>query len=389
MIHFDAHPDLACPAIPAAAVFTPRHPVAPHQSDLYELLDSRASGISEWILPLVLAAQLEEIEWIKPDFSTQLPPGRHVFHVGANDSNWKSNGKPTHFVDLGPHAQLKVDWNHPYYLEDDSAVPSKDLALSQALKLHVTELSEENPALSFKNVIAENSEYWVLDICLDYFSCCNPYLSDIDNIDSALTKAFLSVVSTSSINRATLDTDILEKIEPTAYTGQIQDFQTGLRKALEATSEVEFLHAARLLSMYYSSNEVCQQLLLTLRELILLYGETAREAVIEAIPFWHMPHATSSSKDAVIDESMRRVRQSLEGFFHDPASPHPPPFLITIARSTDDGFAPASVVERLQSQVLGMLQEIFHPCYEYQGESYAIRVTRDYGEWEGSTIPLS
>jgi hypothetical protein len=34
--------------------------------NLYELLDSTASGIAEWILPLMLAANLTDVHWIRP-----------------------------------------------------------------------------------------------------------------------------------------------------------------------------------------------------------------------------------------------------------------------------------------------------------------------------------
>ena len=56
LVHFDAHPDLACPNIPAVACFTPRQNIDGDQH-LYELLDARASGIAEWILPLTLSDQ--------------------------------------------------------------------------------------------------------------------------------------------------------------------------------------------------------------------------------------------------------------------------------------------------------------------------------------------
>lgn len=70
LCHIDAHPDLACPSkgIPAGACFRPRDEWTVsnenhnEQEDetrcgcLYELLDLSSTGISEWILPMVLAA---------------------------------------------------------------------------------------------------------------------------------------------------------------------------------------------------------------------------------------------------------------------------------------------------------------------------------------------
>ena len=71
LCHIDSHPDLACPSngIPAGACFRPRDEwtiqVPSENKDekgetrsgcLYELLDLSTTGISEWILPMVLAA---------------------------------------------------------------------------------------------------------------------------------------------------------------------------------------------------------------------------------------------------------------------------------------------------------------------------------------------
>ena len=65
MIHFDAHPDLACPPqCPFVACFTPRREMAVTQKNLYELLDRSETGIAEWIIPLVVAAELFKINWV-------------------------------------------------------------------------------------------------------------------------------------------------------------------------------------------------------------------------------------------------------------------------------------------------------------------------------------
>ena len=78
MMHFDSHPDLACPSanVPAAACFQPRKEwqqstttttecsnsttKQEHESrNLYEYLDLDRSGIAQWILPLVLSGDLD------------------------------------------------------------------------------------------------------------------------------------------------------------------------------------------------------------------------------------------------------------------------------------------------------------------------------------------
>jgi UPF0489 domain len=140
MFHFDAHPDLACPAnVPAAACFTPRNTVFPeegegedddasnnsddshndptnHQKNLYELLDDTTTGIAEWILPLVLAGNLRYVEWVKPCFSNQMDVGDYHYSVGVKDepqSGSHSTKLVKCFLDLSKMARIKVDLLHP------------------------------------------------------------------------------------------------------------------------------------------------------------------------------------------------------------------------------------------------------------------------------------
>jgi hypothetical protein len=383
MVHFDAHPDLACPAIPVIACYTPRQPID-GEKNLYELLDARASGIAEWILPLTLAAQLQTIEWIKPEFSKQLPCGRHSFQVGVHDPSW-NGAKPSHFLDMGLGALLKVDWNHPYYLDDNEVVPGVDLALTQGLTLHVTELNSESHELVLGASENTTSEPWILDICLDYFACWNPYLSDIDEVDPELTDAFLEVM-----NHCTLFGDPnqlpMDSKASTAYMEQVHDFRNILHEVLKATNPDDALIMGTKLTRYYASPQICQRLIRMLRERIQTHGHSALKLVLEAIPFWNMPHAVSSTGSAAIEKSMDTVERSLQRFLQNQPYEVARPFLITIARSTCDGFAPATVVEGIQDGVLAMLDRLFNVDGK-RHTTQCLRITKDYGEWEGSMLP--
>jgi len=391
MIHFDAHPDLACPTIPARGCFTPRQTMD-GESNFYEMLDARPSGIAEWILPLTLAAQLRTIEWIKPKFSKQLPCGRHSIQVGVHDPTWTgSSRKPSHFLDLGYGGQLKVDWYHPYYLDDETVVvvPATDLALSQTLTLFVTELNNEHPDLALgtpKDFMA--TEPWILDICLDYFACWNPYLSDIDSIDTELTVSFLEVMRHSKVfgdaNQRTMDPAVSR-----VYIEELHDFRNLLHQVLiaEDPGSAPDIETSRLFR-YYDSPSLGKQLIENLDSHIRRNGETALKVVLEAIPFWNMPHSVTSKETEAIEKSILQVETSLRRFLNN--NPHcrvPPPFLITIARSTSDGFAPAEVVEGIQDRVLAMLNRLFTIDLTPPGGEQYLRITKDYDEWEGSVLP--
>ncbi len=126
MVHFDSHPDLACPGenIPALACFLPRkewdssccsghHNCGEYEScgsmcrvnndgdddhhhdetkNLYELLDTSQGGIAEWIIPLVLGAGLRNVHWVKNPWCHQFQMGLYDFGVGAYIDHTKYEG---------------------------------------------------------------------------------------------------------------------------------------------------------------------------------------------------------------------------------------------------------------------------------------------------------
>lgn len=320
MVHFDSHPDLACPGqhVPAAACFVPRKQwckvsddlpqkrensncgtseltrveppsegtheesidyglvhVGPKVQDdkcnkttlhhshgdavindgigsentdgknMYELLDSSPTGIAEWILPLVLAGGLRTVHWIKNSWSKQFLPGSYRYQVGAwippsfipqshhlpNQNNQTLN--ITSFLDLPDQALIKVDLCHPYYYDDDSVVPTHELSLPKPLHLIVSQLvppKEKNvdPAVSSSStttnehllmIAVDNQKsnnddkvtkpdspltkhnFWILDICLDYFACLNPFLTDLEALDINFAHALLNAVNNTNFRR--------------------------------------------------------------------------------------------------------------------------------------------------------------------------------------------
>jgi len=85
------------------------------------------------------------------------------------------------------------------------------------------------------------------------------------------------------------------------------------------------------------------------------------------------------------------------------------PFVVTIARSSNDGFTPNNLVETLQAQVLQSVHNVFCECHhddddetmvsQTLGSAIAhfnsnssqngicrLRILFDYGEWEGSSF---
>jgi hypothetical protein len=434
MIHFDAHPDLACTKnAPAIACFMPRNYASlgndgenydeedeDNAMSLYELLDSTSSGIAEWILPLVLAANLNRIEWIKPIFSTQMLEGKYQFAVGVECKNQDDDDatKITSFLDLSQNDQVKVDLNHSYYMDDASVVSSDKLALKQNIELHVSELPIKNQKheqsefcnnncnKSNTDNSTEQTRPWILDICLDYFVCLNPYIHDLEEINPSATLAFLDLMKGSRFNISSIDNSQPIDLE---YQNDIIRFYELLKQLLlldqfeknykdknmqiitDATSTSNDVLFGQI-SIFFETLELTEKYILRLIKEI---NNDSRllSMIIEAIPNWSMPHDVSSSTTERINESLLLVEEFLKRRIKENNDKEP--FLITIARSSLDGFCPLPVVDRLQDQVLDMIHRIVCEtsckCNDkenlFQHDGCRLQVIRDYDQWEGSTIP--
>mmetsp|Transcript_20632 Transcript_20632/g.25324 ORF Transcript_20632/g.25324 Transcript_20632/m.25324 type:complete len:739 (-) Transcript_20632:108-2324(-) len=334
MLHFDSHPDLACPeTIPAAACFTPRRewhrksktceqyvqqntPITTANTyldqnagkeenkaetkNLYDLLDTSRGGIAEWILPLVLAADLKTVFWMKNAWCHQFENGYYPVNIGVNITGSPDNDPDAihnnhskrkrdvnmrriqSFLDVPEEALLRTSFLHPYYMDDRSVVDDNCLALKQTMELFVSQIddndsngdsyarndkrkcentkricqlfmtnndhtddipstnlptfkarpdiktqtapndlrktqekcnnddginsntntaaagapgnSDVNNNLSEDTDTAEGED-WLLDVCLDYFYCANPFLDELNGIDANIANLLLRAVN--------------------------------------------------------------------------------------------------------------------------------------------------------------------------------------------------
>jgi UPF0489 domain len=404
MLHFDSHADLACPGdhIPAIACYRPQQQNilmtsdsvnADHDDDdddddndddgqptdgknLYELLDSTASGIAEWILPLVVAANLCSICWIRPPNTVPLiPSGSHTFNVGVYMNPVATSGPPkpdavTSFLDLPLNATVKVDWDCLYYMEDSSFIPTTELVLAQPLHLTVIEGpidantdTGETSESNNKNNNNNHSDLYALDICLDYFSCYNPFLKDIEQRNPALAKALSDAVihctiyksSSRNLNQdfSTFRYHLVNILESLRDIESQEDLTTVVTPLVPLYDDPQFA-----LKCFYRIQTSLQDYIGTAEE----YKELI-EMAVEAIPYLTMPH-TTLGVDA-IDESS--VQQRLEYMRHkilqyNKSTTLDAPFIITIARSANDGFTPSHIVEYLQDTVLTEIHSTYCGC---------------------------
>lgn len=406
MLHFDAHPDLACPSdhVPAISCFLPRQ----NDENLYELLDSHSSGIAEWILPLVLAGGLEHIHWIKPSESQQLPIGKHEYHVGAwipPAGSSQSENVIESFLDLPCSARVRVDWRHSYYLDDASVVDADELLLAKKLQLTVSELpveseNEREVADEQTTPITQLSfdKDWALDICLDYFCCRNPFVTDIEAIDETFAATLVNVVTSTRMQTASSGDSILE---PLAYKRELARFQSSFQQLLRDKDDASI---AQLLHFYESEDEARILFEKLLESLSSNPDDSAtlETMAMEALSNLCLPHDSKRLENDVNESIRQRVETMHHALQQTKQSPGGDPLMITIARSTLDGFTPESVVEKLQDDVLASIHQTFcgcdllctHSTDSIRPELFSLpeastcrlNVIFDYDEWEGSTV---
>lgn len=148
MVHADAHPDLGA-VTDASICARPRA--------LYAHLDESRFGISEWLLPLAFRGHLATLTWLRSPFSTAFADGSYAFAVGAEPSTGK----------------LCVDCDAPYFVEDESYSAEP---LADARRLDLVVVSDARAA-----VAPPPAGAWVLDVCLDFFACADPFAHDPDS----------------------------------------------------------------------------------------------------------------------------------------------------------------------------------------------------------------
>jgi hypothetical protein len=101
------------------------------------------------------------------------------------------------------------------------------------------------------------------------------------------------------------------------------------------------------------------------------------QMTLEALPHLDMPHEHKLPSFPEIQQRIQEVMAELQQFKSRP------PF-VTIARSTNDGFCPASLVEQIEEDLLQRLHEHYCGC---NGKiCCTLRVVNDYGNWEGSNV---
>ena len=471
MLHFDSHPDLACPNenIPAAACFIPRNEwsmkkkvvsrdnandagvrvqrededeiLCQEKKNLYELLDTSQGGIAEWILPIVFAGGLDEVFWIKNEWCHQFQNGCYEFHVGAywdeddddgdddddddDDDEVEDKIEIHSFLDLPDQAVVKSSLMHPYYIDDNSYVRENELLLKERLKLIVSEVDERIAVMPVnKNQeghgLKSGVRDWILDVCLDYFFCANPFLDELQNINVDIANLFLKAVNETRFRQEVhyCQGDLTED-QYVEYKTCLEGFNSLVRILLNntMTENVESTWKSKEeyyeIHNYYPESEQGKAIWDDLVETISNEHSFPRDKLVkimlDALPNLSLPRIGENTVDISsvgrelspflqlkvkqFGEYLRRGDWMNKG--NGDSQFRDEPMLITMARSSDDGYTPSVLVVALQSAVLNEIHSIYCDCSRttIDGckngntvERCKLNVVFDYGEYEGSSL---
>ncbi|XP_049874808.1 UPF0489 protein C5orf22 homolog [Pectinophora gossypiella] len=316
LLHLDAHPDMLIDR-------KLKGTEARAGRNLLPLLQ-----IENWIVPAAAAGHIAYVVWLRPPWAKQFRDGTRAFHVGD---------QPTTGL-------LRVDSTEPYYLSD--ALYSSHLINKRKLTFTVAELSDMSTSKQTIQELAETiniSQPYVLDIDLDFFSTGNPFLLQYENIGLY---------------------DLLEPIFELKLPES--DDEKEMEKAVELRErqleELEklflYLEEHGNLEKYEGEKTELFDKVSRLSDVVIAEAEKLGEP-----PDWWLVFAAGCTRDQGglphHTSSEEQIRNMITSGLKPLLQRLPPPVLITVARSTEDGYCPPHQVELIQSLVLQTLSEVY------------------------------
>lgn len=380
MVHLDSHPDLLIPVnMSADTVFD--------KDKLFSEL-----SIENWIMPMVYAGHVSCVAWLHPYWAQQIREGEHRMAVGrdsstttirvtSTDNYFLSDGlyvsekqlenskplrlnvvkvnpvKPTHGSLPGENVEEDIErWfakrAHTEYNTDGEASCSEPLltctdTLQPAEGSYRTGLENDDEEGSTTYIIKRISTFlsetepYILDIDLDFFSCKNPFKELYTQEEYAILKELYNFRGPSlNAEEEELDECVDRRVR------QLEDLEAAFADLLEDdgdetvtrwASHPGMASLAQLVSSLKSRN-LCPDY-----EMVHQAGLTCDSV--------ELPHHISTDKE--IDTLISAVQLFLKAL--------PKPTLITMSRSSLDEYCPVEQVDSVQSRVLAVLESLYGP----------------------------
>ncbi|CAN7996722.1 unnamed protein product, partial [Ixodes hexagonus] len=316
MIHFDAHPDLVLPPDLDPARCRDRD----HVLDVVD--------IESWILPAALAGHLDRVLWVRSPWSDQLPDGDQQFLIGSKDG------------------QARVTCPLPYFLSECMWTHQLDKGHELGLRVQTLDaLLEDTP--DDKDAWQPEERRFVLDIDLDFYSTQDPFSMALSEPQMHLLRQLYHC----SFPDPSADPSLLEEAQ-VKRRAQLRHLEEQLRRHLPtadlrangASSPVADAEADPRLV------DLCSDLKDRPPQGEPLDAKLIHDAGCTCDMDSQLPHHVSSR-----DEIVALVQSTA----HFLGRLNAKPALVTIARSSLDGYCPPSDVDFVQNTVLDALRELY------------------------------
>jgi hypothetical protein len=319
MIHFDSHPDLGIPInLDADLVF--------NKDRLFENL-----SIENWIIPAVYAGHIETLVWAKPKWAAQISQGQYKIIVGKETETGciRCNCKESYFLSESLYANEENMTNNReftlYVSEYDSLLNLKDSFLSDL----------------FKNAKTTDKRF-ILDIDLDFFSTKDPFREMFSKTEEH--ELFKSIYF-SKFDTPNEDSDFDSDFEVFVNAKKLK--MEELFNYLCHGQDLELKHESwndqdkknvKEFAKVISDNKIDL-------EVIHSYGCGLDEI--------GLPHNVTTEND------LKNMLENFDVFLKKYFSNHLLPSVITIARSSLDGYCPLEQVEFIQETILDKVKSHF------------------------------
>ncbi|CAE7884620.1 unnamed protein product [Symbiodinium microadriaticum] len=318
--------------------------------EVYAALREEDGGIAQWILPAVYGGHLSSVWWVRPPGSQQISDGTYRCHVGRSlGPRGKTTDGHEEDEDEAQVEGIKISCSEPYFVEDGIYSPEKSLRCSQPLDLRVSLLpGEDQPLPAWRGTGEPNSSHedhpWLLDVCLDYFACENPFLSQVrPKVAAPLAQIHFAAAFRQGPVLDQSDFDVQRAAFDAAYEEVLRCAEACPRGHQELERAMD-----RLLGFL----PVAQQALHrpALRDALIDARGSELRALQEAGDMISLPSFRPSTTE------LREQLKAVESFV---ARLGGRPCAVTVARSVTDGFCPMRCHCMLEAGVLEMLQRLF------------------------------
>jgi len=362
MIHIDSHPDFS---LPSKNDIRNGYDIKEfsNYNNLNNILNNEG-GIAEFILPCIFNNYINKVVWIKPPWSQQFSCGYYNFNIGNNIT---SNN-------------AAVTLSSSYFIGESIICNDCNLVNETITPINFyvsTDDINDNEKNIFCHINNDHQIPWCLDICLDYFSTCNPFYQEvfnhIKNDDELKVSIILSDEDVITINynidnnvvTATTINNIMIVIKNFFHTVRshinfkLHDYEDNMKyfnimkMAMDniVKDNVDNNNDTSLFDIIHCEYHVH---LNNFYEILKLLSSDSKVIIVKVGPLILLPHHISTMNE--VEDILNRLKVFITNCCDRFKSF---PLVITIARSSDDDeYTPRHQCSAIQDMVLNLLREI-------------------------------